>query len=140
MNTKKLFTDINLIAISTGLIYLWFGVLKFLPNISPAEELATNTVEMITFGIIPPKVSIILLAIWEVVVGLFLIFNLFRKKTAILGLVHIIFTFSPLILFYDQSFSNPPLGFSLLGQYIFKNVLIVAAFIVIYRSASVAKT
>jgi len=139
MSKKNLFSDLNLLAVSTGLIYLWFGGLKFFSKMSPAEELATNTVEVITLGIIPPNISIILLAIWEVAVGIFLITNFYRKQTAVLALVHIFFTFFPLFLFYEQSFSNPPVGFSLLGQYIFKNVLIIAALIVIYRSAEQKK-
>lgn len=139
MNKKDLLSDVSLLSIGTGLIYLWFGGLKFFPSYSPAEELATQTVELITFGIIEPSISILILAVWEVAVGIFLIFNFYRRQTAILGLVHIFFTFFPLLLFYDQSFSNPPFGFSLLGQYIFKNVLIISSFIVIYRNTPVQK-
>lgn len=135
MNKNKLLSDINLLAVSTGLIYLWFGGLKFFSNLSPAEELATNTIDVITFGLLSPNVSIYLLAIWEVLVGVFLIFRLFPKQTAILGLVHIVCTFLPILFFYELCFAQPPLGFSLLGQYIFKNVLIFAAFVVIYRQA-----
>ena len=139
MKREKILSDINLLAVSTGLIYLWFGALKFLPNLSPAEELATNTVDIISFGLIPPSKSIILLAIWEVVVGISLIISWRRKQAAVLGLIHIFFTFFPLVLFYQDSFTNPPLGFSLLGQYIFKNVLIAAALFIIYRRTKAVK-
>lgn len=35
-----------------GIIYLWFGVPKFFPGVSPAEPLASETVARLTFGVI----------------------------------------------------------------------------------------
>ena len=62
------------IAITIGLVYCWFGALKFVPNLSPAEDLAKNTIRQLTFGLIPDEVSIILLAFWEVGLGFLLVF------------------------------------------------------------------
>lgn len=117
----------SLLAISIGLVYLWFGALKFFPDLSPAEGLAKNTIHVLTFGLIPDEVSIVLLALWETWIGLFLIFNVARKTVVLLALVHIVFTFTPLLFFPDQVFNEGPLYLTLLGQYIIKNLIIIAA-------------
>ena len=117
----------NLLAISIGLVYLWFGALKFFPDLSPAEGLAKSTIHVLTFGLIPDGVSIILLALWETWIGVFLIFNVARKMATLLALVHIIFTFTPLLFFPDQVFSGGMPYLTLLGQYIIKNLIIIAA-------------
>jgi hypothetical protein len=61
MNFKKQILGNHILAISIGLVYLWFGGLKYFPHLSPAENLAKNTIYMLTFGNIPSNVSIILL-------------------------------------------------------------------------------
>ncbi|WP_370479898.1 doxx family protein [Tamlana flava] len=123
----------HILAITIGIVYVWFGALKFFPHLSPAESLAKNTIDVITMGLIPSHISIHLLATWETVVGIFLIFNIYRKKTLILALVHIILTFVPLIIFTKDSFAILPFSFTLLGQYIFKNIIIIGAIITLYK-------
>ncbi|MFC4219140.1 hypothetical protein [Flagellimonas marina] len=117
----------SLLAISIGLVYLWFGALKFFPDLSPAEELAKSTVHVLTFGLIPDGVALILLALWETWIGIFLVFNVARKTVVFMALVHIIFTFTPLVFFPDQVFSGGMPFLTLLGQYIIKNLIIIAA-------------
>ena len=117
----------SLLAFSLGMVYLWFGALKFFPDLSPAESLAKSTMHVLTFGLIPDTISIVLLAIWETCVGVFLIFNLYRRTAAFLALVHILFTFTPLVFFPGEVFNEGPLVLTLLGQYIIKNLVIVAA-------------
>ena len=36
--------------LSLGLVFFWFGVLKFFPGLSPAEDLASRTLERLSFG------------------------------------------------------------------------------------------
>lgn len=130
---------LRLLSISIGLVYLWFGGLKFFPGLSPAEDLAKATIDFLTFAIIPSNVSIILLAIIEVAIGIMLIFNLYQKTGLQIALVHIIITFVPFFFFTELIFSNIPFGFSLLGQYIFKNVVIIAALLLLLQSSKKAK-
>lgn len=133
MNVFKRIKENHILAISIGLVYLWFGALKFFPSLSPAEDLAINTINSLTIGLIPGGVSIILLAIWETIIGLFMVLNIFRNQIIVLALIHMGFTFSPLIFFPDLSFNSLPVGFSLIGQYIFKNLIIISALITLYR-------
>jgi len=53
-----------LLRASLGIVFLWFGVLKFFPNLSPAQGLATRTMDALTFGMVPPAVSLPVLAAW----------------------------------------------------------------------------
>ena len=128
---KKIKTN-HILAICVGIVYIWFGLLKFFPNHSPAESLAKNTVDIITFGSIPPNVSIILLASWETLVGILLIFNIKRQVALVLAFAHILPTFLPLFLFSQDSFTSP-FSFTLLGQYIFKNIIIIGALITLFK-------
>jgi len=133
INIKNRILDNHILAISIGLVYFWFGVLKFFPELSPAEDIAKSTMNLITFDLIPSDISIILLAIWETLVGLLLIMNIYRRPVIILMLVHIACTFTPIFFFSNQSFTNPPFVFTLLGQYIFKNIIIIGALLTLYR-------
>lgn len=117
----------RLISIAIGLVYLWFGALKFVPHLSPAEDLAKNTIHQLTFGLINDRLSVVLLAIWEVGLGLMLIFNVFRKSAVVIALVHMVLTFTPLIFFPNDTFGQGPFVLTLVGQYIIKNLIIIAA-------------
>ena len=99
-----------------------------------AEELAKNTIDILTFHIIPSNSSIILLATWETLVGLFLILNIWRRTTVVIAIIHIIFTFSPIFILTEQVFSNTPFQLSLVGQYILKNLIIIVCLLLLYKS------
>jgi uncharacterized membrane protein YkgB len=130
--TKKM----RILAISIGIVYLWFGMLKFFPGVSPAENLAIDTIHDLTFGLLSPKVSIILLAIWEITIGLLFIFAPLKRIVIIFTLVHMVLTFTPFLVFPDLSFNTYPFSLTLIGQYIMKNIIIISALIVIYPSKS----
>jgi uncharacterized membrane protein YkgB len=134
-NTRPLirFNERNLLATSIGIIYLWFGTLKFFPHLSPAEDLARNTLHYITFGIIPDHISLLLLATWEVLIGVLLIFNVLRRFGLQIALAHLLCTFIPLLCFPDLTFQHSPFIFTLLGQYIAKNLVLLAAIILLLR-------
>lgn len=133
MTFKNRISQNHILAFCIGLVYVWFGVLKYFSGESPAEDLAKNTIDLLTFGIISSKISILLLALSETIIGLFLILNIYRKPVIIVALIHITFTFTPLFLFPEKSFTNSIFSFSLLGQYIFKNIVIIGALITLYR-------
>ncbi len=123
----------KIIGSSIGFIYLWFGILKFFPELSPAEELAKNTLERITFGILPVEATYYMLAFWETSIGIMLVMGIFKRFAIIAALVHLFFTFTPLVLFPEVSFQNLPFSFTIIGQYIIKNVVIVSALLVLLK-------
>ncbi len=121
----------SIVPVSIGLVYLWFGALKFFSGVSPAETLAKNTIHHLTAGILLPDLSIYLLALWETAIGILLIFNLWYRFALKLAFVHIIFTFSPFLFFPDLMWSDIPFGLTLLGQYIVKNIIILGILLVL---------
>ncbi len=126
-------SDRGIITIAIGLVYLWFGTLKFFPGVSPAEDLALQTVHALTFDVFSDRLAIVLLAVWEVGVGLFLIVNLFPKVTLYVALLHMLLTFTPFIFFPEMIFTQAPYGLTLVGQYIMKNLIILGILVVLIK-------
>jgi uncharacterized membrane protein YphA (DoxX/SURF4 family) len=122
---------ITLLRWSVGIVFLWFGVLKFFPNLSPAELLAARTIEALTFGIVQPNVSLPVLAAWEVAIGLGLITGLFPRVVIALLLAQMAGTLTPLLLFPQETWSRFPIAPTLEGQYIIKNMVLISAALVI---------
>lgn len=122
---------IRLLRISMGLVFLWFGALKFFPGLSPAADLATRTIERLTFGMIHPETALLLLAIWESLIGLGLILGIFMRVTLLLLFLQMLGTITPIFLFPQEVFAVVPYAPTLEGQYIFKNLVLVSAGLVI---------
>ena len=59
-----------LLRISLGVVFLWFGALKFFPGMSPAQDLAARTIEVLTFGRVHAAVAVPVLAAWECLIGI----------------------------------------------------------------------
>ena len=121
----------TLLRISVGIVFFWFGVLKFFPSLSPAQDLATRTISMLTFGIVPPEVSLPVLAAWECLIGLGLITGKFMRATILLLFLQMGGTFLPLVLLPDVTWLRFPYAPTLEGQYILKNLIIIGAALVI---------
>jgi uncharacterized membrane protein YphA (DoxX/SURF4 family) len=88
------------------LFFFWFGSLKFIPGLSPAQDLATRTMEVLSFGLIKPYISIVLLAIWECLIGIGLLFGIFIRATLLLLFVQMLGTIMPIIFFPQEVFSQ----------------------------------
>lgn len=123
----------RILGISIGIIYIWFGLLKFFPGLSPADMLAKQTIALLTFDFIPENVGILLLAIIEVAIGLCLIFKIQLKKVIVTAVIHLVLTFIPVVFFPEISFSEAPFSLTLVGQYIIKNIVIISALLMIYQ-------
>ena len=113
--------------ISLGIVFLWFGALKFFPNVSPAESLATETIDVITFGLISHSLGIKILAIWETLIGLGFLFNKLQRTVLFLLWTQMLGAWMPLIIFPEQMFIIFPFVLTLEGQYIVKNLVLIAA-------------
>jgi uncharacterized membrane protein YkgB len=124
---------ITYIRIALGIIFLWYGILKFFPQLSPAETLAITTIDTLFVGFIAPEVSIKLLASWEMIIGVGLLLGVYLRIIMGLFLLHMALTFTPLFLLPELSFSHAPYAFTLVGQYIVKNVVFILAGILIYQ-------
>jgi len=122
---------VPVLRVALGVVFFWFGVLKFFPNLSPAETLAARTIQQLSLGVVPPSVSLPVLATWESIIGLGLIVNRGMRVILLLLVVHMVGTFTPLVFFPGETFSSFPLVPTLEGQYIIKNLVLIAAAIVV---------
>ncbi len=122
---------IVLLRVSVGIVFFWFGILKFFPTLSPAEDLAARTISTLTFGLVGPQISLPVLAAWEVLIGLGLITGLFMRATLLLLVLQMLGTITPLFLFPAETWTVFPIAPTLEGQYIIKNLVLVSAGIVI---------
>ena len=120
-----------LLRIALGVVFLWFGALKLFPGASPAETLAGQTIERLTLGLVPAAMALPVLALWEVAIGVGLFVGRGMRVTLLLLFVQMLGTITPLFLFPTETFTTFPWAPTLEGQYIVKNVVIVASAIVL---------
>jgi uncharacterized membrane protein YphA (DoxX/SURF4 family) len=117
---------LTLLRISIGLIFVWFGVLKFWPGLSPADRLATETIDLLSFGLITEDLARVLLAILETGIGIGLITGKFMRFTLLLLVGQMLGAVTPLFLFPEVTWSHLFVP-TLEGQYILKNIVLVSA-------------
>lgn len=122
---------IMLLRVSLGIVFFWFGALKFFPGLSPAQDLAMRTIDILTFGLIPPNVSILVLATWECLIGIGLLLGLFMRATLLLLFLQMLGTMAPIFFFPQEVFTRIPYAPTLEGQYIIKNIVLISAGLII---------
>lgn len=122
---------VALLRLSLGVVFLWFGGLKFFPGLSPAEDLAGRTITMMTFGTVPASVSLPLLALWEVLIGLGFLTGRCMRATILLLAGQMLGTVTPLLFFPHETFTAYPIAPTLEGQYIIKNIVLLSAGLVL---------
>jgi len=109
-----------------GLIFFWFGALKLVPGLSPAETLVRNTIYFVD-----PDLFLPVLAIWEILIGLGLMFGKFMRLTLLLLFLQMPGTALPLFILPEVSWTIFPYGLTLEGQYIIKNLVLIGAGLVL---------
>lgn len=122
---------VTLARYSLGIVFLWFGVLKFFPALSPAEQLAGVTIEKLTLGMVPPSIGVPALAVWESLIGIGLLSGRALRITLLLLFLQMLGTMVPLVMFPRETWAAFPIAPSLEGQYIIKNVVLMSAAIVV---------
>ena len=122
---------LTLLRLAIGVVFFWFGVLKYFPGASPAEQLAGRTIETLTGGLVPSATALPILATWEVAIGIGLVIGRWMRAVLLLLFVQMLGTITPLFLFPSETFTIFPVAPTLEGQYIIKNVVIVSAAIVL---------
>lgn len=116
----------TLLRMALGITFFWFGFLKFFPGLSTAETLAARTINTLTAGYLPPSVAMPVLAVWECAIGLGLLTGWLMRLTLLLLFSQMVGTFLPLVFFPTETWKYPLVP-TLEGQYIIKNVVLVAA-------------
>ncbi|MCH7679597.1 DoxX family protein [candidate division KSB1 bacterium] len=119
-------TGLIFLRVGLGVIFLWFGVLKFFPGLSPAENLVRNTVYFFD-----PDIFIPVLAAWEALIGVGLITGKFMRLTLLLLFLQMPGTALPLLILPDVVWNVFPYGLTIEGQYIVKNLVLLGAGLVL---------
>jgi len=117
--------------ISIGLIFFWFGSLKLVPGLSPAESLAGHTLSLLSGGILTPSVGISILGVWETAMGMALLSGRYLRLTLLLVFVHMAGTITPVFVLPGEVFAQFPFVLTLTGQYIVKNLVLISGAIVV---------
>jgi uncharacterized membrane protein YkgB len=113
--------------LSVGIVFLWFGALKLVPGLSPAEGLATQTIVLLSGGWVPTAWIAPGLGAWECAIGLGLLSGLWMRGVLLLLAMQMAGTLTPLVLFPGDCFTQVPYAPTLEGQYIIKNLVLIAA-------------
>jgi len=115
---------------SLAVVFIWFGGLKVL-GLSPAYDLVAATVYWLT-----PEIIVPLLGLWEVLIGVALLFRPLIKVGLLLLAGQMPGTFLPIVLLPEVVFTAFPIGLTMEGQYIFKNLVIIGAAMVVGSTAN----
>lgn len=108
---------------SLFVVYFWFGFLKVL-ELSPATPLA-EALTLRTVGAQWFDPLYLTLAVIECVIGLLFLFPKLTRLAIAIMVAHMVLVCSPLILLPDMVWIHPFVP-SLEGQYIIKNIVLVA--------------
>ena len=94
---------ITWLSITIGVIFLWFGLIKYFPGLSPIEGLALRTIRVLTFNLFSDKAMGIGLATLECLIGIGLITGKYLRATLLLLLLQLIGAISPALFFPQKS-------------------------------------
>ncbi len=123
--------SIAILRVCMGIVFLGFGILKFFPGISPIEDLATRTTAQLTFGLLSGHAAMDFVAALECVIGVCFLTGRFLRVGVWLMAAQMIGAMSPLLLFPAELFNTPFHAPTLAAQYIIKDIILVAAGMVI---------
>ncbi|HEY5431358.1 MAG TPA: transposase [Solirubrobacteraceae bacterium] len=123
--------SVAVLRVAVGAIFLGFGILKYFPGVSPAQNLAEATTHILFFGLIPGRVAMIFIATLECFIGASLIAGRPLRVALWLLAVEFVGILSPLVLLPARLFSGPHHAPTLEGQYVLKDIILVGAAMVI---------
>ena len=118
--------SIAVLRVALGLVFIWFGALKAL-GVSPVTTLIQET-----YSFLPIHPFLLILGVWEMVVGIGIILKRALRCVLILLGIHLAGTFVALWFnpphFFVQGF---PLFLTGDGEFVVKNLVLVASGLVI---------
>ena len=118
---------VRLLRLSLAITFIWFGMLK-VTGASPVYDLVAHTVYWVS-----PEFFVPFLGVWEVVVGLGLLFAVAIRLTLLLFWLQLTGTFLVLVLRPDIAFQQGtnPLLLTTEGEFVIKNLVLISAGLVV---------
>lgn len=115
-------TAIPLLRISLGVIYVWFGALK-IAGVSPVADFVGRTIPFL-----PQQWVLRFLGLWEVAIGLALLFRVALRPTLLLFAVQLAGTFATFLIQPKRMMQQGnPLLPTVEGEFVLKNIVLLAA-------------
>ncbi len=119
--------SLTILRITVGIVFVWFGALKFFPGMSPAEHLIRESITFLSMDWFLP-----FLAALEVTIGVcYILGGKFLRVAVILMLGQMAGAMSPMVLRPDLIWVKFPFVWTLEGQYVFKDIVLVSVALVI---------
>ena len=125
--------SITVLRVSLGLVFCVFASFKYVHGASPAQDLAVATVDKLTLGMVSGDSALLFTAVTETIIGLTLLTGRFVRVGLCVMAMALVGILSPLVLFPDQMWSGN--GPTLTGQYVFKDLVLVAGGLVVAAHA-----
>jgi uncharacterized membrane protein YkgB len=113
--------------VAFGILFLWLGLLKIAPGMSPAEDLMRASMP----AFVPVDLFIRFAAVWEIVIGVGFLTGRFRRLVVLMTFATMGVTLSILWLAPGRVWTAFPFGLSFEGQYVVKDLVITASAIVL---------
>lgn len=119
-------------------VFFWFGFLKII-HISPAEGLVSNLHQATIASLMPIEHFLVFLGVVECVIGVLWLIPSLTKIAFGVFILQMFTTFLPLLFLPNDTWQNT-LVLTLTGQYIIKNVVLIASALTILRATSKVET
>lgn len=124
--------SLAILRVSVGFVFLAFGLLKFFPGVSPAQNLVETTTGILTLGLMPGGIALVVVASMETIIGLCLLSGRGMRGAIYLLLAQLVGILSPLVLLTGRLFDGAGgVAPTLEGQYVVKDLIIVGAALVL---------
>lgn len=117
----------KMLRVSLGSVFLAFGLLKFVPGASPAENLSVRTMGELTRGRIEGDRARLTVAGLETIVGLSLVSGKALRPGLLLLGVNLAGVMAPLVFFPRELFSRRFHAPTLEAQYVLKDIVLAGA-------------
>jgi putative oxidoreductase len=139
MNQWLVANSIHILRFCMGAVFLGFGVLKFFYGVSPIESLATRTTTVLTLGVFSGHSAMVFVAVLECIIGICFLSARFLRVGVWLLALQMVGAMSPLLLYTSELFPGPLHAPTLTAQYIIKDIILIAAGMVIASTWTGAK-
>lgn len=123
--------SVSALRIALGLVFLGFGVLKFFPDVSPAQDLTEVTSGILFLHLIPAQVGLVAIAALECTIGVLLLAGKWMRLAVWMLAAEFVGILSPIVLLPGRLFSGPYNAPTLEGQYVLKDIILVTAALVV---------
>jgi putative oxidoreductase len=120
-----------LLRVTLGLVIFGFGFLKYFDGVSPAQDLVLHVNRILSLGLVPDHVALPAFATVESLLGLSLITGRGLRYVVYPLTAWAIAILSPVLLFPGELFSGPDHAPTLAGQYVLKDIILLAACLVV---------